>query len=162
MCKLACSHVTWSLYREVGGNSSTFRGTARFQVPGIIHAFIGYWAPQSKHLVTANCAAQFGQRARVWKMSKGFPQRLHLQKAPTGGAALHAGQANPSWRGNLAIRNSARACFSPLQQFMRMNAAIMPNQADCRYTARAMSPATPTKPITVAAIKLRARPSTNQ
>ena len=86
----------------------------------------------------------------------------HFQRLPGGGAALHHGQANPSRRGNFAKRNNATDCFSPAQQFNRMNTERTPNQIDPILKASTISPATPTKPISVASIKLRARPTTNQ
>ena len=57
-------------------------------------------------------------------MSKGWPQRPHLQESPIGGEVLHAGQANPFRRGNFAKRNSACACRSPPQQFISMKTAV--------------------------------------
>jgi len=46
---------------------------------------------------------------------------------PSGGGVLQAGQANPSRRGNLAMRANARACIKPPQQFNKMNTAMMPS-----------------------------------
>ena len=73
-------------------HSYSFVGTRA----GTIHALTAYTPPQSKHFVTANRAAHCGQTACVWNASNNVPQWLHVQKPPTGGAALHAGQANPS------------------------------------------------------------------
>ena len=84
--------------------------------------------PQSRHCVTLNCAPQCGQTPCVRNMSNACPHLPQRQSAPSGGAVLQDGQAKPSRRGILAILASARACFRPPQQFIRMNAAMMPNQ----------------------------------
>ena len=68
-------------------------GATRF---GTIHSPMGCTPPQSKHFVTANWAAQCGQTACVWNVSNDFLHCPHIQKPPTGGAALHLGQTNPS------------------------------------------------------------------
>ena len=44
-----------------------------------IHEVMGLATPQSRHLVTANCALQLGQAPRVWKVSKAWPHWLHFQ-----------------------------------------------------------------------------------
>ena len=74
-----------------------------------------------------NWAPQTGQTPGCWKISKGCPHWAHFQASPTGGAALQTGQAKPSRRGNLSRRNNARACCSPLQQFMSMKTAMAPD-----------------------------------
>ena len=94
-------------------------------------------------------------------MSNGWRHLPQRQMAPSGGAVLQTGQAKPSRRGALAIFNIARACIKPLQQFMRMNAAMMPIQMDCANNAYAIMPATPMRPMMLAIIKLLARPKGN-
>ena len=46
---------------------------------GTIHAVMGCSPPQSKHLVTMNWAAQYGQTACVWNVSNDFPHCPHFQ-----------------------------------------------------------------------------------
>src|ERR1700730_505713 len=118
--------------------------------------------PQSRHLVTANWFAQCGQTAFVSNVSNGWPQREHFQKSPTGGAVLHLGQANHSRRGSFARCDNACAWRRPLQQFIRMNTERTTSQAYSTLTARTTPPVAPKKPMIVAAIKLRARPTRNQ
>src|ERR1700704_282925 len=103
-----------------------------------------------------------GQTALVWKVSKDWPQFPHFQNSPIVGEVLQAGQAKPIWRGNFAKRDSARAWRSPPQQFMIMKMAMAPYQGDCIQKANTMNPAAPIKPRTVATMRLRARPITNQ
>jgi hypothetical protein len=93
--------------------------------------------------------------------SKGASHAPQAQSGPIGGAVRHVGQAKPAWRGMPSTRERARACWNPRQQFMPTKAARMPNHADSQRSARYASPATPTKPIAAAAIRLRARPSAN-
>jgi hypothetical protein len=128
---------------------------------GTTHSLRGCTPPQSKHCVPGNWAVQYGHTAWLWNVSNGWPHCPHFQSAPIGGAVLHLGQANPSRRGNFSNRHKARACRSPLQQFMSMKTARTPNQTEPTQKARPMNPATPTKPRIVAAIRLRARPTTN-
>ncbi len=119
---------------------------------------MGDTAPHSRQAVTGNWAAQYGQTAPDWKVSKGRPHWRHFQSSPAGGGVLHLGQANPSRRGNLAKRDKASAWRSPPQQFNNMKAARTANQMECAHKARTMNPATPMKPRIVATIRLRARP----
>ena len=75
-----------------------------------------------------NWVPQCGQAPWVKKVSNALPHLPQRQSSPSGGAVLHDGQAKPPRRGNFATRASASACFRPPQQFIRMNAAMMPNQ----------------------------------
>src|SRR5947209_17930573 len=112
---------------------------------------MGFTLPQSRQRVTSNRVAQCGQTACVWKVSKGCMHWLHFQKLPSGGAVWQTGQAYPTRRGNFASRDNARACCSPLQQFIKMKAERMPKQRECIHTARAINPTTPAKPVKVTA-----------
>jgi hypothetical protein len=76
--------------------------------------------PQSMQRVPEKRFEQLGQAARVWKVSKGWLHPLQTQYAPIAGAVLQVGHAKPSRRGSLASFNNARACCSPLQQFIRI------------------------------------------
>jgi hypothetical protein len=129
---------------------------------GTVQSLMGCDLPQSRHWIAPNWVAQCGQTARSSNMSNICLHSPHVQKLPRGGAALHQGQTNPSRRGNFARRNNTLDCFSPVQQFSRMNAERTPNQRDPIRKARKINPATPTKPSSVASIKLRARPTANQ
>ena len=62
----------------------------------------------------------------------------------------------------MAARANTRAWSKPRQQFIRMKRDRMTNHNERTHTAAMINPATPTKPITVATIRLRARPRKNQ
>ena len=79
----------------------------------VIHALMGCFRPHSVHVVSGNCFAQKGQTACVWNVSKVFLQCEQSQKFPVGGAVLHEGQWNPSFRGALASRYGTRAALNP-------------------------------------------------
>ena len=123
---------------------------------------MGREVPQSRHCVTLNCVPQCGQSPCARNVSKALPHFPQRHSAPSGGAVLHEGHAKPSRRGSLAMRASARACFKPPQQFIKINAVMMPNQMDCAQIASPANPATPMKPMMLAASKLLARPKGNQ
>src|SRR5271165_4781485 len=125
------------------------------------HWLTGFCCPHSRHRVWANCIPQCGHFAQFSNVSKACPHCPHFQYSPTGGAALQLGHANPSRRGSLAMRNSARACCKPPQQFISINTARAPYQTDPCQIAKPKNPITPTKPKIVATIRLRPRPSTN-
>ena len=115
--------------------------------------------PQSGHLVSSKLVEQCGQTAPVAKVSKACWQWLHCQYSPRGGAVWQTGQAYSGRRGNCSIWRRPRACRKLSHQFDRRKAAMIPIQSDCHHTANPMSAAPPMKPITVAAIRLRALPS---
>lgn len=81
-----------------------------------------------------------------------FPELSHGRRrvAPRAGKPLR--------RGSFAKRDKACACFSPLQQFISMNAERAPYQTDRVHSTRPMKPATPTRPMIAATIRLRASP----
>src|ERR1700721_2499801 len=123
------------------------------------HSLMECSVPQSRHFVRAKRIAQGGQTPPVWKMSNACPHFAQVQNSPSGGAVLHAGQANPSRRGSFAKRNSARACCSPPQQFISMKTAMAPYQMDCSQMARMMKPATPIKQRMEAPHSMAPRPT---
>ena len=102
------------------------------------------------HLVTVNREEQLGHIAPLWKVSNGCWQWEHFQKFPMGGDDLQRGQAKPSRRGNFAIFDKARACFSPPQQFKSMKTPSIANQEYRSQIAITKNPAIPKNPSTVA------------
>jgi hypothetical protein len=118
--------------------------------------------PQSIHCVDSKWAAHLGQTACAWKVSNSWLHCSHLQNFPFGGSALQEGQANPTLRRKSESRNSARACFSPLQHWSSVMTAKAAIQSERLRQAIVMKTAPPRKPVTTTSIRLRARPVTNQ
>src|SRR5450755_5050187 len=110
-------------------------------IEGVDHSRIGCMAPQSRHRVPSYRVAQCGQTASLWKLSKACPHFSHFQYSPIGGLAWHDGQEYPNLRGNFAKRNSARACWSPLQQFISKKTPTAPSQPSPMQNASPMSAA---------------------
>src|SRR5580698_1273376 len=113
---------------------------------------MGCIAPHSEQRVTSNREPQLGHAPPVANVSNGVPHRAHFYNSPTGGGVLQAGQANPSRRGNFARLDNARACWKPLQQFIRTKTEIAPSHKSCALSARKINPAPPSRPMTAAAI----------
>src|SRR5262245_51897230 len=86
---------------------------------------------------------------------------MHFHNAPSGGLSPQVGHEKSSRRGSFAIRESARACFNPPQQFKSINTDTTAIQVEWIHTASAIKPAIPIKPKIVVTVRLRARPIIN-
>jgi len=77
------------------------------------HSCMGYCLLHSPHMVIGYCASQLGHLPRVSNVSNAWLHLPHLHSAPSGGATLQLGQANPARRGIFSRFSSTRACCRP-------------------------------------------------
>jgi tRNA(Met) C34 N-acetyltransferase TmcA len=60
-------------------SDSAMRYVVVANTPEAVQSLMEFALPQSRQAVTANRAAQWGQTASVWKVSKGCAHWLHFQ-----------------------------------------------------------------------------------